>query len=210
MTTRKIQVRRGTSAQWATANTVLAAGEWGYDTTAKISKIGDGSTAWDDLPALRGSLPYSAYLTGGTESNMAGWLAARDSGVGNVLVLGTSHPYGWGTTDPSNDAWPFRLAAKIGATRGMEPHRGFPQFMAALSAAWAGKVIPAAGGVLIHDGEGRLLAGGSVPDDLPEDLAGGNYISPTEFADVAPDARIESEVASVRKAGARSTEEGSA
>jgi len=34
--------------------------------------------------------------------------------------------------------------------------------------------------------EGRLLAGGGRPDHLPE----GNYIAPTVFADVAPDARI--------------------
>ncbi|GGE99926.1 5-carboxymethyl-2-hydroxymuconate semialdehyde dehydrogenase [Mycetocola zhadangensis] len=34
--------------------------------------------------------------------------------------------------------------------------------------------------------EGRLLAGGGRPDNLPD----GNYVSPTVFADVAPDARI--------------------
>ncbi|WP_028267758.1 5-carboxymethyl-2-hydroxymuconate semialdehyde dehydrogenase [Arthrobacter sp. MA-N2] len=34
--------------------------------------------------------------------------------------------------------------------------------------------------------EGRLLAGGGRPDHLPE----GNYIAPTVFADVAPEARI--------------------
>ncbi|WP_422390782.1 5-carboxymethyl-2-hydroxymuconate semialdehyde dehydrogenase [Arthrobacter sp. N1] len=34
--------------------------------------------------------------------------------------------------------------------------------------------------------EGRLLAGGGRPDHLPE----GNYIAPTVFADVSPDARI--------------------
>ncbi|GAA1341243.1 5-carboxymethyl-2-hydroxymuconate semialdehyde dehydrogenase [Arthrobacter roseus] len=34
--------------------------------------------------------------------------------------------------------------------------------------------------------EGRLLAGGGRPEELPE----GNYIAPTVFADVAPDARI--------------------
>jgi 5-carboxymethyl-2-hydroxymuconic-semialdehyde dehydrogenase len=34
--------------------------------------------------------------------------------------------------------------------------------------------------------EGRLLAGGRRPDHLPE----GNYLAPTVFADVAPDARI--------------------
>jgi len=38
--------------------------------------------------------------------------------------------------------------------------------------------------------EGRLLAGGGVPADLPDELAGGNYVSPTVFADVAPSARI--------------------
>lgn len=44
-----IEVRRDTSANWASANTVLAVGEWGYDTTVKRFKIGDGSTAWNDL-----------------------------------------------------------------------------------------------------------------------------------------------------------------
>jgi hypothetical protein len=41
-----IQVRRGTSAAWASANPTLASGEPGYDTTTKNLKIGDGSTAW--------------------------------------------------------------------------------------------------------------------------------------------------------------------
>ena len=40
--------------------------------------------------------------------------------------------------------------------------------------------------VEIGKSEGRLLAGGGRPDHLPE----GNYIAPTVFADVAPDARI--------------------
>jgi uncharacterized protein GlcG (DUF336 family) len=43
-----------------------------------------------------------------------------------------------------------------------------PQFMAALSAAWAGKLIPAAGGVLIHDKEGRLLGAVGVSGDLSD------------------------------------------
>ncbi|HWU60057.1 MAG TPA: 5-carboxymethyl-2-hydroxymuconate semialdehyde dehydrogenase [Microbacteriaceae bacterium] len=44
--------------------------------------------------------------------------------------------------------------------------------------------------VEIGKGEGRLLAGGGVPDGLPDWLADGNYVAPTVFADVAPDARI--------------------
>jgi uncharacterized protein GlcG (DUF336 family) len=43
-----------------------------------------------------------------------------------------------------------------------------PTFMAALSAAWAGKVIPAAGGVLVRDGEGRLLGAVGVTGDLSD------------------------------------------
>jgi len=38
--------------------------------------------------------------------------------------------------------------------------------------------------------EGRLVAGGGRPDGLPPWLANGNYVSPTVFADVPPDARI--------------------
>jgi 5-carboxymethyl-2-hydroxymuconic-semialdehyde dehydrogenase len=44
--------------------------------------------------------------------------------------------------------------------------------------------------VEIGKGEGRLLAGGGRPEGLPDWLAEGNYVSPTVFADVAPDARI--------------------
>lgn len=40
--------------------------------------------------------------------------------------------------------------------------------------------------VEIGKSEGRLLAGGGRPENLPE----GNYISPTVFADVPPDARV--------------------
>lgn len=45
----KIQVRRGTTSEWTTANPVLSSGELGYDTQLKIFKIGDGTTAWNSL-----------------------------------------------------------------------------------------------------------------------------------------------------------------
>ncbi|GAB4085257.1 hypothetical protein GCM10028784_18870 [Myceligenerans cantabricum] len=38
--------------------------------------------------------------------------------------------------------------------------------------------------------EGRLVAGGGRPEGLPARLAAGNYVAPTVFADVPPDARI--------------------
>lgn len=46
----RIQLRRGTSAQWSSSNPVLAVGEPGRDTTVKRSKTGDGVTSWASLP----------------------------------------------------------------------------------------------------------------------------------------------------------------
>ncbi len=45
----QIQTRRGTAAQWTSANPTLAAGEWGYETDTGKVKIGNGSTAWNSL-----------------------------------------------------------------------------------------------------------------------------------------------------------------
>lgn len=45
-----IKLRRDTSANWATANTVLAMAEPGLDTTINSIKYGDGVTAWNNLP----------------------------------------------------------------------------------------------------------------------------------------------------------------
>ena len=49
MSTVRIQVRRGTSSDWSTANPTLAAGEIGFETNTKKVKVGDGSTAWNSL-----------------------------------------------------------------------------------------------------------------------------------------------------------------
>lgn len=47
-----IKHRRATAAEWESTNYVLAEGEFGYDTTNKITKMGDGTTAWNALPAF--------------------------------------------------------------------------------------------------------------------------------------------------------------
>ncbi len=44
-----IKLRRGTAAQWITANPVLAAGEPGYETDSGKSKIGNGTATWATL-----------------------------------------------------------------------------------------------------------------------------------------------------------------
>jgi hypothetical protein len=45
-----MQQRRGTAAEWTSANTVLSAGEIGFETDTSKFKIGDGTTAWNSLP----------------------------------------------------------------------------------------------------------------------------------------------------------------
>lgn len=49
-----ILIRQDTAANWSSKNPVLKAGEWGYDTTNKIVKLGDGVTAWNDLGQIGG------------------------------------------------------------------------------------------------------------------------------------------------------------
>jgi hypothetical protein len=45
----RMQQRRGTAAQWTSANPILAAGEIGYETDTGKFKIGNGSSTWSAL-----------------------------------------------------------------------------------------------------------------------------------------------------------------
>ena len=45
----RIRLRRGTSVEWASANPVLAQGEFGFELDTKKLKIGDGTTVWATL-----------------------------------------------------------------------------------------------------------------------------------------------------------------
>lgn len=47
----KIQMRRGTAAEWSAANPVLAQGEIAFETDTRVTKIGDGATGYLDLPS---------------------------------------------------------------------------------------------------------------------------------------------------------------
>jgi hypothetical protein len=58
-----VQIRRGTTSEWISANPTLSAGEWGLDTTTKRFKIGDGLTSWNSLP-YSSILPNSNDLVG--------------------------------------------------------------------------------------------------------------------------------------------------
>jgi hypothetical protein len=65
-----IQIRRGTAAQWTSANPTLTAGEQGFETDTGKMKIGNGSTAWNSLSYLGAgtvtSITAGTGLSGGT------------------------------------------------------------------------------------------------------------------------------------------------
>lgn len=46
----KIQMRRDTSVNWATANPLLLSGEIGYEIDTRKMKFGNGTQPWSSLP----------------------------------------------------------------------------------------------------------------------------------------------------------------
>lgn len=80
----RIQVRRGSTSDWSTANPILAAGEIGFDTTTANIKVGDGSTAWNALPY---QLPYA---TGARASSLSATLSVDNDN--DRVGIGTTTP----------------------------------------------------------------------------------------------------------------------
>jgi hypothetical protein len=58
----RIQVRRGTTSEWNTANPILTEGEFGYNTTLDKFKIGDGTSTWSVLEYVPTSADLSSSL----------------------------------------------------------------------------------------------------------------------------------------------------
>jgi hypothetical protein len=49
---RKIQIRRGTAADWSSSNPVLDQGEWGHAVDVNVVKVGNGTTPWNSLTGI--------------------------------------------------------------------------------------------------------------------------------------------------------------
>ena len=91
----RMQQRRGTEAQWTSANPVLAAGEIGFEIDTNKFKIGDGINQWDDLSYfldtsdLEGSFDDYIPLTQRAANNGVATLDAQGkiplAQLGNVI-----------------------------------------------------------------------------------------------------------------------------
>lgn len=60
----QVQLRRGTTSDWSTANPTLASGEVGVDTSLTKFKVGNGSTAWNSLGYA--TITFQGAYAGGT------------------------------------------------------------------------------------------------------------------------------------------------
>jgi hypothetical protein len=78
----RIQMRRGTTSQWNTADPTLNAGEIGYNTTLGAFKVGDGSTVWSELDyyqTVSSITPAEVGAIALTEKGAANGVAELDS-----------------------------------------------------------------------------------------------------------------------------------
>ena len=113
----QIQLRRGTAAQWTSANTLLAQGEIGleYD-TGKI-KVGDGTLAWNSL----------AYFTGtGAITSVTGTSPVVSSG-GTTPAISLASGYGDTQNPYASNTANYVLATPNGTA-------GVPTFRAIVAA----------------------------------------------------------------------------
>jgi len=75
------QMRRGTAALWTSTNSVLLAGQFGYETDTSLLKVGDGSTAWNSLPYIAANASTAAT---------ANKVALRDGSAGLAIAALTA------------------------------------------------------------------------------------------------------------------------
>ena len=89
----RIQVRRGTTSEWNSADPVLAAGEIGLNTINGQIKVGTGSTSWSNLDYLVTSSGLGTSLGDYielTEKGAANGVAELDANK-NLYEIGRAH-----------------------------------------------------------------------------------------------------------------------
>lgn len=79
----------GTTTEWSSVNPVLAKGQVGYDSVAKVYRVGDGTTAWGSLPTIAsGGTKVSALTTATTPLANADVTNLVQGGVSKKTTIG--------------------------------------------------------------------------------------------------------------------------
>ena len=102
------QLRGDTAANWESKNPVLLKNEPGYDTTNNRLKMGDGSSAWKDLPFLAPEV-VDDLITGGSNNV----LSAEQGKILKVLIDSkadkTDMKNKLNKSELTNEVWKFTL-----------------------------------------------------------------------------------------------------
>lgn len=90
----KIQLRRGTAAEWTSANPVLMQGEMGVESDTLKVKLGNGTTAWTSLQYFTQGVKGDTGATGATgpvgpQGPQGDTGATGATGPANTLTVGT-------------------------------------------------------------------------------------------------------------------------
>lgn len=106
----EINFRKGTAAQWTTANPLLIAGEPGLETDTKLIKIGDGVTLWNALGYMPEQIAAQIRLASAKATPVdADEFALVDSAASNVIKKVT-----WANIKATLLTWLTPLFEKIG------------------------------------------------------------------------------------------------
>ena len=86
----RIQMRRGTTSEWNSADPILNEGEIGYNSTLTSFKIGDGESLWSELDYYQAAAditPNEIGAIASTEKNAADGVAILDANKNVVTAL---------------------------------------------------------------------------------------------------------------------------
>ena len=86
----RIQMRRGTTSEWNTADPILNEGEIGYNSTLTSFKIGDGTSLWSNLDYYQAAAditPIEIGAIAATEKGAADGVAILDANKNVVTAL---------------------------------------------------------------------------------------------------------------------------
>jgi hypothetical protein len=110
---RKLQIRRGTAAQWTTSNPILAQGEPGFEFDTGKLKIGDGANTWSALTYVGGSGNSIVALSSLTPANNQ---MSVFTGTSTAALVPTTS-YGRGLLNVADEA---ALKALVNAEAGVD------------------------------------------------------------------------------------------
>ena len=86
----RIQMRRGTTSEWNSADPILNEGEIGYNSTLTSFKIGDGESLWSQLDYYQAAAditPSEIGAIASTEKNAADGVAGLDGNKNVITAL---------------------------------------------------------------------------------------------------------------------------